>query len=129
MRDNRAFNVHGTYIHDFTCFEIVKKLGLQEAFDLMSKSTWITGEKPTSFETKQPDVWGETAYFILNKGWAITEVNREKGYIEAVYCHDGRYSLHRAGIQSFLDRIRGSISWSSMFRRIYEQLTEPHEHA
>lgn len=124
------FNEHGTYIHDFQCFDIVRKLGIQEAFDLMSKSQWITGEKPASWQPygrQDPD--RPTAYFILNKGWAITSVNREKGYIEAVYCHDGSYSLYRSGIQAFLTRIRDSISWNHTLRRLYESLTEPHEYA
>jgi hypothetical protein len=124
------FNEHGTYIHDFQCFDIVHKLGIQEAFDLMTKSKWITGEKPASWQPygrQDPD--RPTAYFILNKGWAITNVNREKGYIEAVYCHDGAYSLYRSGIQAFLTRIRESITWNTTLRRLYESLTEPHEYA
>lgn len=129
------FNEHGTYIHDFTCFDLVKKLMPQEAFDLMKDSKWITGEKPTSwkkFDRKHnvsDDPARPEAYFILNKGWAITTVNREKGYVEAVYCHDGRYSLYRSGIQAFITRIHGTISWNGTLRRIYESLTEPHEHA
>lgn len=128
----REFECHSTYIHDYTCFELVKKLGLQEAFDLLTASPWVRGEKPGGWAPtdRATRIFDEPeAYFLHNKGWSVVEVDRQKGLVIAVYNHDGRYSLWQAGMQSFMDRINQSRMWHRVFNRLWAELAQPHEHA
>jgi hypothetical protein len=116
-----TFTSHGTYIRDFQCFERIEVLSAEEAYDLLLKSEWIKDKpRPSS---------NPPAHFLFNKGWAINAVDRERGYLSAVYNHDGRYTLWRASIPSFLACIRDVTAWDNGKRHIYEALTSPYEHA
>lgn len=119
----REFTCHGTYINDFTCFEMERKLGLDEAFMLLTRSAWVK-EKPVSRADCR-----HSEYFLLNKGWSIVEIDRDLGVIKAVYNHDGFYSLRVASLQSFLNATDSMASWHRDIRNLRTELMAPHEHA
>lgn len=126
------FECHATYIRDYG-FEMVKKLGLQEAFDLLTASPYIDRTmKPKSWtpHPREISVGHEPeAYFLFNKGWSVVEVDRQKGIVRAVYNADGRYGLWQTGMHDFLKRIAQSRSWHTAFGKLYDELAQPHENA
>lgn len=121
--ESMTTTAHGTYIHDYQCFEIVEKLGLREAFDLLKSADLV---KPKTYPGDD-DFKNRSGLF--NKAWAIVAIDRDLGLVKAVYNHDGRYSLHQASIPSFLKRIENARSWNPDFQKLYDELTTPHEHA
>lgn len=115
------FTAHGTYIETYPCFRMVEKLTRAQAFDRLSKSSWILGKVNVDMDRAEE--------FLGNRSWAVVEASRELGFVDVVYNYNGRYSLRQAPLASFLDVLRQVLDTYSPLRRLYYTLTEPYEHA
>ena len=110
-----SFTCHGMYAEDYG-FELERKLGVTEAFDILKASPWIA-TKPDSIGDRR------TAELLFNKGWAVVEIDRPMNIIKVVYNNNGRYSLHRGSLNQFMTITRSIGLWGEL-KKIHDYVQE-----
>jgi hypothetical protein len=109
----QRFSPHGTFVRDYECFRIVRRLSVQEAFELMDRSTWI------KTKTKNP-----SENMLGMDEWAIACVNKDLGYVEIV-SRVKKYAMYRSGINSFLRAIERAPG--KILRSLYADIAYPND--
>lgn len=115
--ERQRFAAHGTFLRDYECFRIVRKLEVPEAYALLSASLWLSEKTKIASER-----------MLEMNGWAVVEINREKGYVEAI-SRTNKYTLYRCGAQSFIHAIHQASIHNKTLRTLYDAITQPHENA
>lgn len=115
--ERQRFTAHGTFLRDYECFQIVRKLEVPEAHALMSKSLWLS-EKTAIASERMLEV----------NEWVVVEINRDKGYVEAV-SRTNKYALYRAGAQAFIKAIHQASAYNKILRALFDAITQPNENA